>query len=87
MLSKGVKVCKCKSSVNKTKSSKRKLVIVSTFGPGMERSSDGRENFWIKLNDCLANIDRHERMIVLGELNYRIGDRENDVVASTVQCA
>ena len=58
-----------------------KVVIVSVYGPGMERSETERMQFWEGLNECLAGFDESERVIVMGDLNAKVGDRERgDVV-------
>ena len=57
-----------------------KLVVVSAYGPGMERSESEREQFWESLNVCLAGFNENERVIVLGDLNAKVGDRERGEV-------
>ena len=42
----------------------------------METNSNERETFWGNLNECLAGFDEDERLIVLGDLNAEVGDKE-----------
>ncbi|MEL7523216.1 MAG: endonuclease/exonuclease/phosphatase family protein, partial [Cyanobacteria bacterium J06553_1] len=64
----------------KLKMNGEKIVIVSVYGPGMEKSENERERFWDNLNECLAGFDEEERIIVLGDMNAKVGDREKDGV-------
>ena len=57
-----------------------KVVVVSAYGPGMERSESEREQFWENLNVCLAGFDENERVTVLGDLNAKVGERERGEV-------
>ena len=57
-----------------------KLVVVSAYGPGMERSESEREQFWENINVWLAGFDENERVIVLGDLNAKTGDRKRGEV-------
>ena len=52
-----------------------RIVIVGVYGPGMERSENEREVFWESLNECLSTFDDNERIVVLGDLNAKVGDR------------
>ena len=57
-----------------------KVVIVSVYAPGMEKSENERETFWENLNECLSGFGEGERIIVLGDMNAKVGDREKDGV-------
>ena len=57
-----------------------RIVIVGVYGPGMERSENEREVFWESLNECLSTFDDNERIVVLGDLNAKVGDRGVDGV-------
>ena len=57
-----------------------KVVIVSVYAPGMEKSENERETFWENLNECVAGFGEGERIIVLGDMNAKVGDREKDGV-------
>ena len=52
----------------------RKVVIVSVYGPGMERREDEREQFWESLSECLAGFNENEQVLVLGDMNAKVGD-------------
>ena len=54
------------------------VVVVSVYAPGMKKKKDERERFWARLNECLVGFGSNERVIVLGDMNAKVGDREND---------
>ena len=49
-------------------------VFISAYGPGSERSEDERTSFWNELNDCVRQVKERENVVVLGDLNARVGD-------------
>jgi len=49
-------------------------IIASAYGPGSERSGEERESFWEMLGKCLGNFRERERVIVMEDLNARVGD-------------
>ena len=57
-----------------------KWVFVSAYGPGSERSEQERDVFWEELNECLRGFDSNESIVLMGDLNARVGDREIDGV-------
>ena len=57
-----------------------RIVLVCVYGPGMERSENEREAFWEGLNECLSGFDENERIVILGDMNAKVGDRERDGV-------
>ena len=59
----------------KMKVAGEKVVIVGVYGPGMERSENEREAFWETLNEVLSGFGENERVIVLGDMNAKVGDR------------
>ena len=56
------------------------VVIVGAYGPGMEKSENERETFWEMLNECLSGFRENERIILLGDLNAKVGDHEREGV-------
>ena len=50
-----------------------KLVFVSVYGPGSERSEEERVQFWESLNECVSKFGDNVRVVVLGDLNARVG--------------
>ena len=54
------------------------VVVVSVYVPGMEKKEDERERFWARFSECLAGFESSERVIVLGDMNAKVGDRERD---------
>ena len=49
-------------------------VIVSVYGPGSEKSVEERETFWGQLNDCVEALEGQGKVVVLGDLNARVGN-------------
>ena len=48
-------------------------VFVSAYGPGSERKGEEVEEFWADLNECVQGFDVNENVVVLGDLNARVG--------------
>ena len=51
-------------------------VFVSAYGPGSERSADEREDFWTDLADCVEVVGKGCSVVVMGDLNARVGNEE-----------
>ena len=51
-------------------------VFVSAYGPGSEKTEEERERFWSELSECVASLGRNNNVVVLGDLNARVGDVE-----------
>ena len=45
----------------------------------LERNEDEREVFWELLNECLSGFSEIEKIIVLGDMNAKVGDHERGV--------
>ena len=56
------------------------VVIICVYGPGMEKSANERESFWKNLNECIAGFGEDDKIVVLGDMNARVGDREREGV-------
>ena len=52
-----------------------KLAIVSVYEPDGE---DVRTEFWESLPDCIKEFVENERLIILGDLNSKVGKEEID---------
>jgi hypothetical protein len=50
-----------------------KAVIVSAYGPGSEKTEDERDEFWETLSECVNGFEQSERIVVLGDMNARVG--------------
>ena len=50
--------------------------FVSAYGPGSERSAEEREEFWNEISRCVEDLKRRNYVIVLGDLNAKVGNRE-----------
>ena len=62
----------------KLKTDGENAVVVSVYAPGMEKEEDERERFWARFCECLAGFESNKRVIVLGDVNAKVGDRERD---------
>ena len=57
--------------------------FVSAYGPGCERSEEERDEFWNELTRCVDGLSTRNYVVVLGDLNARVGDGEvEDVVGN-----
>ena len=50
--------------------------FVSAYGPGCERSDEERDEFWNALTRCVDGLSTRNYVVVLGDLNARVGDGE-----------
>ena len=48
--------------------------FVSAYGPGSERSEEERDAFWNELGNCVDDMSRRNYVVVLRDLNARVGD-------------
>ena len=56
-------------------------VFLSAYGPGSERDEAERENFWNEVDDILQSFGQRVNIVLLGDLNARVG---NEVVDGVV---
>ena len=49
-------------------------VIVSAYGPGKEKDPNEVDQFWEELRDCVNSFGDNINVIVLGDLNARVGN-------------
>ena len=54
-------------------------VFISAYGP---RSEEEIEEFWNQLSECVGNFGRNEFVVVLGDLNARVG---NELIEGIVE--
>ena len=64
----------------KLKFGQERWVIVSAYGPGTERRENEREQFWNELRDCVSSFGDNEKVVVLGDLNAKVGNTVIDGV-------
>ena len=50
--------------------------FVSAYGPGSEKTEEERERFWSELTECVDSLGKSSYVVVLGDLNARVGDEE-----------
>ena len=55
-------------------------VFISAYGPGSEKCEEDRTRFWNELSDCVRKVRGNANVVVLGDLNARVGDVEIDNV-------
>jgi len=46
----------------------------------MEKSENERALIWKNLNECMTRFGEEERLVVLGDINAKVGDRDQDGV-------
>ena len=56
-------------------------MFISAYGPGSEKSEEELEEFWNELSECVGSFDINESVVVLGDLNARVG---NEVIEGIV---
>ena len=56
------------------KMGREKWVVVAVYGPGSEHDEEVRVAFWEELNECLSEFGVEERVIVLGDMNAKVGN-------------
>ena len=56
-------------------------MFISACGPGSEKSEEQIEQFWNEFNECVWSFGRNESVVVLGNLNARVG---NEVIEGIV---
>ena len=56
-------------------------MFISAYGPGSETSKEEIEEFWSELSECVRSFGRNESVVVLGDLNARVG---NEVIEGIV---
>ena len=56
-------------------------MFISACGPGSEKSEVEIEEFWNELSECFGSFGRNESVVMLGDLNARVG---NEVIEGIV---
>ena len=56
-------------------------MFISPYGPGSEKSEEVIEEFWNELSECVGSFGRNESVVVLVDLNTRVG---NEVIEGIV---
>ena len=49
---------------------------MSAYGSGCERSEEEGEEFWNELTRCVDDLSTRNYVVVMGDLNARVGDGE-----------
>ena len=49
-------------------------MFISTYGPGSENSEEDIDEFWNEPSECVGSFGRNESVVVLGDLNARVGN-------------
>ena len=58
------------------------LVFISAYRAGSEKREEEIEDFWNELSECFGSFGRNVSVVVLGDLNVRVG---NVVIESIVE--
>ena len=59
----------------------KEWVLILAYGPGSERSEEEIEELRSELSECVGSFGSNESVIVLGDLNSRVG---NEVIEGIV---
>ena len=49
-------------------------VFISAYGPGSEKSEEEIKEFWNELSEYVGSFGRNQSVVVLGDLNARVGN-------------
>ena len=66
-----------------------RYVWVCAYAPVNERTKKGKEerdDFWKGLNDCLRGFESDERVILMGDMNGKVGDERIEGVVGEWGC-
>ena len=55
-------------------------VFISAYGSGSEKREEEKEEFWNELSECVGSFGRNESVVVLGDLNARVGNEVIEVI-------
>ena len=58
------------------------MTLIVVYSPGMERSEEERDGFWEELKGCIEVCEDREKVVIIGYMNARVGDREVEGVVS-----
>ena len=53
-------------------------MFISAYGPGSEKSEEEIEELWNELRECVGSFGRNVSVVVLGDLNARVGNEVSD---------
>ncbi len=71
---KGTRITWAKTRVGITK-----YAWICKYAPVNVKSGRGRKNmreFWDEVNECIGMFEKRRRLVVLGDMNGRVGNRE-----------
>ena len=49
-------------------------MFISAYGPSSEKSKEEIEEYWNELSECVGSFGRNVSVVVLGDLNARVGN-------------
>ena len=55
-------------------------VYISAYGPGSEKSEKDMDEFWNELNGCVGSYGTNESVVVVGDLNARVGNEVVEII-------
>ena len=53
-------------------------MFIPAYGPGSEKGEEEIEEFWNELSECVGSFGMNESVVVLGDLNARVGNEAID---------
>ena len=65
----------------RVKRERESWVFISAYEPGSGKSEEEIEEFWNELSECVGCFGRNKSVVVLGDLNARVG---NEVIEGIV---
>ena len=61
-------------------------MFISAYGPGSEKSEEEIEEFWSELRECVGSVGRNVSVVVLGDLNARVGNEVIGGIIYSMEC-
>ena len=55
--------------------------MIVVYAPGMERPEEERDGFWEELKGCIVVCKERGKVMIIGNMNARVGDSEVEGVA------
>lgn len=57
-----------------------KTTVIGVYGPNDDSDQETKDKFWRDLENTLDETKRHQEVVIIGDLNARVGSRQNDAV-------
>ena len=56
---------------------RERWAVVCVYAPTNDCKADEREKFWVSVDECLEKFGANERVCLLGDMNGKVGERED----------